>query len=554
MRRELIIAIVLAAAAPLFAAEYHVNNVTGNDAFGGMSPVARGPAGPFATIATAVKKLRPGDTLHLAPTGQPYRESILVSDLQGTAESPITFDGHGAWLTGADPVSAAQWVPVADGPPGTLLLTGVELTEPWCAALCVDGEVLRAVRNQEALPPGAFYWQPPNTLYCNTPPAFGKATVVAGLPDGTTVALPPQEWGHTNFRQVPTLRRHRGLKEAPHWVKLNGQKAPLPKQPALAALAPGQCTNTGKTFAYRPPEGKAMADLKIMAIVRGNGVGLGGVNRHLVFQNLNAVYVGNDGYNIHGECTDVVFRNCNAFYAGDEGFSAHDRCETILDGGVFLSCGNGIHNVNNCATITRNVIVDEKGLRNDRQDMGSGLRRHEVTNTILLGGGLGTSESTLDNVLILGGGLQLGPDVSLTGVTAFGPRVLRVGEGSSVTLTRCFLAHPGGVIQARLDNPAQALVFQDCRYHPTTSMTWAGPEKRGKQRLEEWLAPAGGMPLEMDLKAALDAGTVPETIQPGMGCSRELLMRYIEFCGRRQALLDKALAVAWHEEPDREER
>jgi hypothetical protein len=535
-------------------ADLWVNNETGKDTFDGRSATATGQVGPFASIAKAVKLAKPGDTVHLAATAQPYRQSIAVTSLQGEAGKPITFDGHGAWLTGAEHLSPEQWAPAEAGPKGTLTLKGVTLASPWTSTLCIDGKMLQSDINQDALPIGAFYWwQQQKTLYCRFSPELAKASIEVGLADGTTLALPPTKWGHTNFPKVPGLKRNRDLKQVPAWVKINGKEAPLLAQPALDQLAPGHFYNDGKTFFYRPPAGKTIADVQMMIVLRSSGVALSGTNRHLVFKNLNAVYFGNDGYNIHGDSKDITFLNCNAFYVGDEGFSAHERCETFLDGGIYVETGNGIHNVNNCSTIIRNVIVvgTGAGIHNDRSDTKSGIRPHEITNAILAGGFVGTVQSKIDNVLIVDGGMHLKTGVSVKHATvAGGKRLLRVDKGSSVNVESSLFAANKGAIHARLADPALALSFKDTWFEPTTVIEWGARYPWTTKPLGEWMSAhpnnaSNGKAIELGLPNALKAGTIPEALIPGMGCTRELLQRYLDFQGKRQALLDEAQNMAW---------
>jgi hypothetical protein len=157
--------IILVLTGSVGAADLYVSNVTGSDALDGRSPEVKGGSGPFATIAKAVSQVEPGDTVHLAPTGRIYRECIVVNGVKGTSDHPITVDGHGAWLTGADHVRPEDWSDSPSGPEGTLMLAGLELSQPYWNTLCIDGKMLWGQANPNALRPGELYWQPPNTLY-----------------------------------------------------------------------------------------------------------------------------------------------------------------------------------------------------------------------------------------------------------------------------------------------------------------------------------------------------------------------------------------------------
>ena len=97
--------------------EYFVNNELGDDDANGLSPRKNANCGPVRTLSKAVSMLKPGDTLHLAVTNQPYRESLrLGDDFGGVADRPIVIEGHFATLTGSDPLRLDGWVEA--GEPG----------------------------------------------------------------------------------------------------------------------------------------------------------------------------------------------------------------------------------------------------------------------------------------------------------------------------------------------------------------------------------------------------------------------------------------------------
>jgi len=86
--------------------EFYVNNETGDDKASGLTPDKA-----VRTLARGVSLLRPGDTLHLAVTSKPYRESLrLGDDFGGVPGKPIVIAGHGATLTGCDPLRLDGWV------------------------------------------------------------------------------------------------------------------------------------------------------------------------------------------------------------------------------------------------------------------------------------------------------------------------------------------------------------------------------------------------------------------------------------------------------------
>lgn len=112
--RTLIIAvmIVIGATASLEAREIYVDNVGGDDLHIGTSPAASDPdRGPCRTIARALRLAVKGDTVVLANTGVPYRESITLQGARhsGSPADPWIIEGSGAILEGAEPVIDAAW-------------------------------------------------------------------------------------------------------------------------------------------------------------------------------------------------------------------------------------------------------------------------------------------------------------------------------------------------------------------------------------------------------------------------------------------------------------
>jgi len=94
----------------------YVNNANGNDEADGLAAEKSTKGGPVRTLAKAVSLLQPGDTLHLAVTDEPYRETLtLGDDFGGVQGRPTTIDGHGATITGCDPLRWESWQPAGEG-------------------------------------------------------------------------------------------------------------------------------------------------------------------------------------------------------------------------------------------------------------------------------------------------------------------------------------------------------------------------------------------------------------------------------------------------------
>jgi len=132
--------------------DIYVNVQTGSDEGDGSLQA------PLATAQKAVGLAQKGDTIHLLPEGAVIRQEIVLSGREG-----ITIDGHGSTLTGADPLPADGWEPVAPG------LVRRQLPTPAMGRhlLIVGGRANRMGRSPtvraafpppEKLQPGDFAW------------------------------------------------------------------------------------------------------------------------------------------------------------------------------------------------------------------------------------------------------------------------------------------------------------------------------------------------------------------------------------------------------------
>jgi hypothetical protein len=61
----------------------------------------------YRTLAAAAAAVQPGDTIKIAPGSGPYRETLYIKT-SGTPDAPITIDGSGELITGADPLATFQ--------------------------------------------------------------------------------------------------------------------------------------------------------------------------------------------------------------------------------------------------------------------------------------------------------------------------------------------------------------------------------------------------------------------------------------------------------------
>ncbi|NNE92733.1 MAG: hypothetical protein HKN23_13885, partial [Verrucomicrobiales bacterium] len=91
-------------AMPGTARDLHVDPVSGDD---------RVLEGPYKTISVAIRRAKPGDTIHLKP--MVYRDYAGFYGIRGEPGKPITLDGHGATLEGSDPLDPEQWEEIEPG-------------------------------------------------------------------------------------------------------------------------------------------------------------------------------------------------------------------------------------------------------------------------------------------------------------------------------------------------------------------------------------------------------------------------------------------------------
>ena len=95
--------LLLSLGSALYAAEWYVDNMHGNDANPGSK------AQPFQTFKRSLEALGGGDTLHLVPNEQPYTEKFGDVKCSGTPEKPTVIDGHGAKMTRLSHFTADMW-------------------------------------------------------------------------------------------------------------------------------------------------------------------------------------------------------------------------------------------------------------------------------------------------------------------------------------------------------------------------------------------------------------------------------------------------------------
>ncbi len=472
--RSTICAVVIAGV-PLIAAaaDIYVDNLKGNDTWNGTAAQSgQADAGPFKSIARSLKAAGAGDTVHLAVTGQPYRETAsFYGNPGGTPGKPLVFDGQGAFLTGADLCPATGWTVYQadvytrnDIPARMLIVNGdLRLTEVACQLL-KPGEVCYVPQLSNRL----FF-----ALPTGTKPDACRMEV--GQPDGSTVQLETAKWQPAGINGV---LRYNDLKP-PTWVKLNGQAIPLVK--ARDRLQPGQWCSEDNAVYYRPPTGKTPDQLAIECSVREHGMMFGGTTAQVIVRNVNITHVFDDGYNLHGRVSGIELHNCNAYDCGDQGFSAHDDCSSLIDGAEYRNCKDGVYNVTRSRTTARNLIICRARAMGYA---GAAETTDTLENVILIDNAnqLQLGNGSAKNVLIVRTSasahaqtpaISCSGKVTLSQISAVGNTSLfRTDAGASVRVEDCFFAPAQGVFHIRADNPEQILSLKNVRAGADAKLEW----------------------------------------------------------------------------------
>lgn len=92
----------------LNARNIYVDNLKGSDSNTGSKQF------PFKTIKRGVKELQAGETLFLTANSEPYFESLIIKNIQGTIDKPVIIDGQKSVLSGARRLNNKSWKHLKD--------------------------------------------------------------------------------------------------------------------------------------------------------------------------------------------------------------------------------------------------------------------------------------------------------------------------------------------------------------------------------------------------------------------------------------------------------
>jgi len=546
------IVFVVALAGPARTADFHVDPEAGDDARDGVAAtVESATRGPVRTIQRAVRVAGPGDTVHLAASREPYRESLLLSGPSnwthagGEPGRPLVIDGHGATLSGADPCPPAGWEPWQ----GCVYRRA---DFPKAAALMVGDQRVPAASPTLALEPGDWIYFPPYKHLYLRPAAtpIGEVQIVPATGEPETVV--PSRWGPAG---APGVVRLVGVAE-PASLMIAGSR--VPPITIKERLKPGQCTVENGTVYYHLPEGKSFESLSIECVVRANGVHLSGTTAHVVIRNLHVTRFSNDGFNIHGQSHDILFQSITATHCFDEGYSAHSDAETVIEGGRLLFNASGLTDVGRARTRCRDMLIAFNdgigylGMDATHEDLEDAIL---VDNGLQLGGGGPESRLRASNVLAVSTGVaasggarsgqfSFGGPTTIDRLTVIGPHAARFTNGAAVTLRDTVLLGGKADWHFRSGEPRQRLPqVEGLQVDPALTMSWGAKPPFTSRPLLAWLEELFPGQARAVVGADLDttAGVISlDGLPAAGGCTSALVAKARDFLGDHRQRLEAA--------------
>lgn len=283
----------------------YVNPETGDDRSTGLVAEKRGADGPVKTIHRAIRMAVAGDTIHLARLAMPYHETPVFHNVHGEPGKPITFDGHGATITGAEPLAAADCQEVAPGLFRADKLIPAKLLTP-------DDAVSRRW----------FF------LYAGKINRMGRTLKGKSVPYKKLEELAPDEWTYVRDENAFYLKLDPKTKLADAKIEYPARSAGVQVSGSCAHLA---IRNLITTHVYN------------------DGYNIHGKTRDVRYENIQAIECGDDGFSAHDECDSVVdgfvsLRNATGI--ANAGTCTTETRRMFADGNVgtdVLFLGSGRH-------------------------------------------------------------------------------------------------------------------------------------------------------------------------------------------------------------------
>ena len=297
----LVLYLLAICAGPGAARGWYVDNLVGADDATGTVEA------PLRTINTAIGCAAPGDTIHLVPNTEPYKQMIVFHNKSGEPGNPITIDGHGATLSGSEPLDPAAWVQIAAGLFKCASLQSANSSAIGRYYFIFDGAINRMGRSSKGPHPA---WPKPADLQ-------------------------PREWTWV-------------ADEGAFYVRTPGDK-PL-----------GECDIAAPTRA----NGVALSGLCEHLIIRNltathvwnDGYNIHGESHDILFENIRAIECGDDGISAHEQC-DIEVRGMVSIGNSTGACHINDSnsvCENVYIQGCH---GFGYYMLNSGTHILRNSVI-----------------------------------------------------------------------------------------------------------------------------------------------------------------------------------------------------
>ncbi len=283
----------------------YVDPVRGDDRNSGLAPQQQGADGPVKTIHHAVRRAKSGDTIHLAPSDAPYHDVIAFHDSHGEPGRPITFDGHDAALSGAEPLNIADWREVSPG-----------------LYRCDQLIPARFVNDEDALSRRWFF------LFDGRINRMGRTLKGKNAPYKSPAELQPGEWTYQKSENAFYLKiapsRQLADCHIEYPLRMNG------------VSTSGDCSHL-------------VVKNLVVKHVLNDGYNLHGKSRDVRFENIAAYECGDDGFSAHDDCeatVDGFVSSGNSTGIANVGASKTANRRVVLKRNVgtdLLLLGSGMH-------------------------------------------------------------------------------------------------------------------------------------------------------------------------------------------------------------------
>ena len=295
MKHLLSIAVAAAFSAVLGAADIYVDYNKGNAEAAGTKDA------PLNTVALAIRKAKPGDTIYILPSDKPIRDAIVFRGRNGQPGKPITVDGMNNIFLGTKPLSSREWKEIKPGYFACTRKVGDNMTSRYF--MTIKGRISRMGR-------------------------YTKAGCKVKLKP--VEELQPGEWTIIRGELVD---------------KNSKKKHPLYYQQYIIRLPEGE--KTLREAGFEEP------DLNHIS-----GVDIAKDSNYITVRNVIVKHFHNDGYNIHGNSRNLVFENVAAVECGDDAISAHETGLIYVKNFVAIRCSTAICHINSSENHHENVYAE----------------------------------------------------------------------------------------------------------------------------------------------------------------------------------------------------